>query len=138
MPRAPQAFKNHPMSFAKAQDAGGFRAVCQHIVDGDTIDCLIDAGFHHYPYEAIRVANVDTPEIFRPKSEAEYELGLEAKSFVEALLFEKPVFLTVTGHSFNRYVAEVWYWAGDGNDYLLSSAIVTAKLTKADVPKEDE
>lgn len=136
MPRAPQAFKNHPMSFDVAREDDGFRAVCQYTVDGDTIDCMIDVGFRHYPYVAIRLAGVDTPEIFRPKSVAEKELGWKALEFVNELLMDKPVFLIITGHSFDRYVANVWYWKDNGQMWLLSDELKAQHLTKADVPKD--
>jgi endonuclease YncB( thermonuclease family) len=47
------------------------------VVDGDTIDVLIDLGFDLYKKERVRIAGVDTPEK-RTKDLEEKALGLDA------------------------------------------------------------
>ncbi|MHA2055084.1 MAG: thermonuclease family protein [Candidatus Hodarchaeales archaeon] len=49
------------------------------VVDGDTIVVNIDLGFHLYTEEYVRLAGVDTPEIFGKYAE---EKGKLAKLFV--------------------------------------------------------
>lgn len=46
-----------------------------NIIDGDTIDCMIDQGFWTYRYERIRIVNINTPET-RTKNKLEKEAGL--------------------------------------------------------------
>jgi micrococcal nuclease len=47
------------------------------VVDGDTIDVLIDLGFDLYKKERVRIAGVDTPEK-RTRDLEEKALGLDA------------------------------------------------------------
>ena len=47
------------------------------VLDGDTIDVLIDLGFDLYKKERVRIAGVDTPEK-RTKDLEEKALGLDA------------------------------------------------------------
>ena len=55
------------------------------VVDGDTIDILIDLGFDLTKKERVRLAGIDTPEC-RTKNLEEKELGLEAKEFLKRRL----------------------------------------------------
>ena len=51
------------------------------VVDGDTIDIIIDLGFDLTKKERVRLAGIDTPES-RTRDLEEKELGLEAKDFL--------------------------------------------------------
>jgi len=109
MPRKPQEFEGHPVPFGDARKAGFLRAVCRDVVDGDTVDVFIDLGFHNYAYETLRLQGIDTPEIFRPKSEEERVRGNAAKDRVVELILYKPVMIrSYKGRStFGRFVADV-------------------------------
>jgi micrococcal nuclease len=52
------------------------------IVDGDTIDVLIDLGFDILFASRVRLAGIDTPES-RTKDLSEKKLGLEAKEYLK-------------------------------------------------------
>ncbi len=52
------------------------------VVDGDTIDVLIDLGFDILFASRVRLAGIDTPES-RTKDLAEKALGLEAKEYLK-------------------------------------------------------
>ena len=52
------------------------------VVDGDTIDVLIDLGFDLTKKERVRVSGVDTPEC-RTKDAQEKALGKQASAFAE-------------------------------------------------------
>jgi micrococcal nuclease len=52
------------------------------VVDGDTIDVLIDLGFDILFASRVRLAGIDTPES-RTKDLAEKKLGLEAKEYLK-------------------------------------------------------
>lgn len=59
------------------------------MVDGDTIDVLIDLGFYVELRERLRLEGIDTPEIYRvPKDSEEYKKGMVAKEYVERRLNE--------------------------------------------------
>jgi len=52
------------------------------VVDGDTIDVLIDLGFDLTKKERIRLAGIDTPES-RTRNLEEKKMGLEAKEYLQ-------------------------------------------------------
>jgi micrococcal nuclease len=54
----------------------------ENVVDGDTIDVLIDLGFDILFQSRVRLAGIDTPES-RTKDLAEKALGLEAKEYLK-------------------------------------------------------
>jgi micrococcal nuclease len=53
-----------------------------NVVDGDTIDVLIDLGFDILFASRVRLAGIDTPES-RTKDLAEKALGLESKEYLK-------------------------------------------------------
>ncbi len=66
-----------------------YRAKRDRVVDGDTMDVVIDLGFYVEMRERVRLAGIDTPEIYRvPKNSEEYKKGMEAKEYVERRLNE--------------------------------------------------
>ncbi|MCD6154498.1 MAG: thermonuclease family protein [Candidatus Verstraetearchaeota archaeon] len=66
-----------------------YRAELDRVVDGDTLDVVIDLGFYIKIKERIRLEGVDTPEIYGvPQDSEEYRRGLEAKEYVERRLNE--------------------------------------------------
>ena len=54
----------------------------ESIVDGDTIDVLIDLGFDILFASRVRLAGIDTPES-RTKDLVEKKLGLESKEYLK-------------------------------------------------------
>ena len=57
----------------------------ENVVDGDTIDVLIDLGFDILFQSRVRLAGIDTPES-RTKDLAEKTLGLESKEYLKKYL----------------------------------------------------
>ena len=57
------------------------------VLDGDTIDVLIDLGFDLYKKERVRIAGVDTPEK-RTRDLEEKELGIHATDWMKDKLTE--------------------------------------------------
>ena len=65
----------------------------ENVVDGDTIDVLIDLGFDILFQSRVRLAGIDTPES-RTKDLAEKTLGLESKEYLKkALKYAKSVII---------------------------------------------
>jgi micrococcal nuclease len=56
-----------------------------NVVDGDTIDVLIDLGFDILFQSRVRLAGIDTPES-RTKDLAEKALGIESKEYLKKYL----------------------------------------------------
>jgi micrococcal nuclease len=57
----------------------------RNVVDGDTIDVVIDLGFDILFASRVRLAGIDTPES-RTTDKAEKVLGLEAKEYLKKQL----------------------------------------------------
>lgn len=57
----------------------------ENVVDGDTIDVIIDLGFDILFASRVRLAGIDTPES-RTSDKAEKVLGLEAKEYLKKAL----------------------------------------------------
>ena len=75
------------------------------VVDGDTVDVMIDLGFNIWIKNRIRLFGIDTPEI-RTKDLEEKERGKGAKARLEELLSEEwdnDRVLTLTSHGVDKY-----------------------------------
>jgi len=62
-----------------------YNAIVDKVVDGDTIDCTIDLGFHTWKKIRVRMEGINTPES-RTRDLEEKELGLAAKARLEEIL----------------------------------------------------
>lgn len=100
-----------------------YRARPARVIDGDTIDVTVDAGFANYRTERLRLLGVNTPEKRGPTLGA----GLLAQGYVEEWLEDAEgewplVIVTKKSDAFGRYLARVW--RPDGrclNDDLLAA-----------------
>lgn len=104
-----------------------FRARVHRLIDGDTIDVILDCGLTTYRTERLRLLGVDTPETRGPSRPA----GLASTEYVRAWLSaadlgDWPLIVqTHKSDSFGRYLGMVWR-ASDGqclNDCLLSAGM---------------
>lgn len=96
-----------------------YQALVANVVDGDTIDVIVDLGFKIQTRQRLRLARVDTPE----RNQANYS---EAKEFVGDLILNKLVTIKTQKISkWGYYLADV---AIDGKD--VSDSIIAAGLGK--------
>ncbi len=100
-----------------------YRARPIKVIDGDTLDITIDAGFRNYREERLRLLGVNTPEMKAPTREA----GEAARQFVTNWIVWGDtwplVIETEKSDAFGRYLARVWRTM-DGaclNDDLLAA-----------------
>jgi len=90
-----------------------YSAKLDRVVDGDTIDLVIDIGFKMTTNQRIRLAYIDTPETFRQKHDSEeYKAGMVSKNFVVKRLEENQNELRIetlkdTG-KYGRYIGIIW------------------------------
>lgn len=91
------------------------------IIDGDTIDLIIDLGFFTHTKIRVRLLDIDTPEIRGP----ERPEGLQAKAFVEEWLAERDVLVVETHKTgkYGRWLADLWV---TGHDQSLVEALKSA------------
>lgn len=60
-----------------------YKAKVERVVDGDTIDVVIDLGFKITTNQRIRLQGINTPETYIVKRDSEeYKKGMAAKQFV--------------------------------------------------------
>lgn len=101
-----------------------YKASVDRVVDGDTVDLLVDMGFMHSQKMRVRLARINTPELNRRE---EREAGLAAKQRLEELISGEQVVIRTnkdkTG-KFGRYIADIYICEHTGelicvNDVLL-------------------
>ncbi len=64
-----------------------YKATIERVVDGDTLDVIIDLGFKITTNQRIRLAKINTPETYNvKKGSEEYLKGMEAKEYVQQRL----------------------------------------------------
>jgi endonuclease YncB( thermonuclease family) len=104
--------KRKPIEFVDFPESlhpgfGPFRAICRHVVDGDTADFVVDVGLNLYPFITIRFLGINAPETNRAESR---EAGLAAKVRLQELVPPgTPVMLDTKPDpdSFGRYLAVI-------------------------------
>lgn len=69
------------------------RGEVERVVDGDTVRMRIAIWLDQEIRVAVRLAEVNAPELFRPKCDAEEARGQSAKAFVEGFLQGREVML---------------------------------------------
>ena len=106
----PSEFDGYPDELAQlAPHDAPARAVIKRVIDGDTIVALIDQRFSDYKMLTLRIAGIDTPEMFSG-SDAERERGRAARDYLLSLApLDTPVVVRTYRDkvTFNRYVADV-------------------------------
>ena len=97
------------------------------MVDGDTVDLTIDAGFHNFHVERVRLFGVNAPEMSGLTKEA----GAVAKDWVEGWFDKHPqlVIQTYKTDAFGRYLAEIWADSGEHlNEDLIAAGHAQVRL----------
>ena len=97
----------------------------ESVVDGDTIDVLIDLGFDIIFGSRVRLAGIDTPES-RTKDLAEKALGLEAKEYLKKSLKDAKsvVIKTEKMDSSEKYGRILGWVYVDGNTVSLNDMMI--------------
>ena len=86
-----------------------YTAFVSRVIDGDTIKAVIDLGFNLTFTGVFRILDLDTPETYRPKNDAEKLHGLQATAFAEKLLLNKTVTIKTQKKVgiYGRYLAHI-------------------------------
>jgi len=93
------------------------------VVDGDTIDVILDLGLRVRTKARLRLVGVNTPEIYgKPKDTEEYQEGLRAKQLVEDWFVSNPKVVVKTQKDrtgkYGRWLARVFPPNFDAADSL--------------------
>jgi endonuclease YncB( thermonuclease family) len=85
-----------------------YKAIVEHVVDGDTLLVRIDLGFTTWKEQRLRLAGIDTPPI-------DTEKGIAASEFVTQALAPCKFVMIKTNKIdiYGRYVAHVFYRPGE-------------------------
>ena len=105
-----------------------YKAKLLRVVDGDTIDVMIDLGFDTFRKIRVRMLGYNAPEIWRASGE-ELEKGLTAKKYLQEQFDKYGYDLIVESQSYDRYGRTLAYVTStDGNvnyNYLLEQFVKT-------------
>jgi micrococcal nuclease len=96
-----------------------YRATLERIVDGDTIDVLLDLGFKIHTRQRLRLLGIDTPERGQPGYlEATHELAelLNPTGRPQPLIVH-----TIKRDGFGRWLATVWV---EGSDTSINDQMI--------------
>ena len=90
-----------------------YKAKVEKVIDGDTIDVVIDLGFKITTNQRIRMARINTPETYNvTKDTEEYQRGLAAKQFVDQRLAanknEIKLETEKITEKYGRYIGTIW------------------------------
>jgi micrococcal nuclease len=93
------------------------KATVINVVDGDTIDAVVDLGYAMTTVQRFRLLSINTPERGQ-------EGFAEAKQFVEDSILNRTVYIqSEKSDSFGRYLANVYVDNYSLNELLLSKGL---------------
>ena len=107
-----------------------YRGKLERVVDGDTIDALIDVGFDIWIKKRIRYSGIDTWES-RTRDLAEKAKGLEAKARNKELLEKvssKSGYFRLKSHGVGKYgrvLGEIFITDKDCKQYNINKQLIT-------------
>lgn len=99
------------------------------IVDGDTLDLVVDLGFTISTLQRFRMCGYDAPETFRPKSEEEHEKGIRVTQklceLVTLYLGKGNLYVkSLKMGAYARYEAWLGYLGDDGEFHWINDEII--------------
>ena len=106
-----------------------YRGKLERVVDGDTIDALIDVGFDIWIKKRIRYSGIDTWES-RTRDLAEKAKGLEAKARNKELLMEvssKAGYFTLKSFGVGKYgrvLGEIYIQDSNKNTICINNQLI--------------
>lgn len=90
------------------------------VVDGDTVDVLVDLGFDTYAEKRIRLNGINAPES-RTRNLEEKKLGLAAKSRLKELCKSKDLILKSHGiGKYGRVLGELFHAGASINNVMVA------------------
>ena len=107
-----------------------YRGKLERVVDGDTIDALIDVGFDIWVKKRIRYSGIDTWES-RTRDLEEKAKGLEAKARNKELLMEvssKPGYFRLKSFGVGKYgrvLGEIYIEDKEGKQYNINKTLMS-------------
>jgi len=106
-----------------------YRAKLNRVVDGDTVDGMIDLGFNTWVKRRIRFHGIDTWES-RTRNLEEKKKGLAAKERTKELLMEvtsKPGYFRIKSHGVGKYgrvLGEIFIKDNEDNQISINETLI--------------
>jgi endonuclease YncB( thermonuclease family) len=110
------------------------------VVDGDTVELMVDYGFKEFGLKTFRIMNLDTYETRKIKrngirvTDAEVQLGYSAKNYAQDIFNTKTIDIiqTVKDKAIigNRYLADIFFTDGTNFTMLMKAAGFDRNLDK--------
>jgi micrococcal nuclease len=119
-----------------------YKAQCVRVVDGDTIEILIDLGFNVSYKETVRLNGIDSPES-RTSNKLEKQAGLKVKQFLIDNIEGKTIYTKTikADEKYGRYLAEIYLNETDTkslNQIMIEKGYVRTYNGKAKIAWTDE
>lgn len=89
-----------------------YRASCVRVIDGDTVDVLVDLGYKIRVEQRVRLFGMNAPELKGTEKDA----GLKTKGRLAELIVGKELWIDSMKDSqekYGRYLVEIWVKVGD-------------------------
>ncbi len=102
-----------------------YRAKLDRVIDGDTVDAMIDLGFNTWVHKRIRLLGIDAPET-RTRDLREKEAGLQTKERLTGLLAASEGEFVVESHGVGKYgrcLGTIWIGEQNINNLRLSEGL---------------
>ena len=84
-----------------------YKAKIINVVDGDTVDMIVDLGFYTFIKERFRLSHIDTPELNSPDAE-ERKKAVEAKNFMSQYNNQDVLIKSSKKDKYGRFLAEIY------------------------------
>jgi len=106
-----------------------YQATVDRVVDGDTVDLIVDLGFGIMVKERFRLEGINAPES-RTRNLTEKALGVAATEFLETMLTEMNGPLVITTKKdkkgkFGRYLCTLWMDRGTDMEMNINHEMVS-------------
>jgi len=92
------------------------------VIDGDTVDAIIDVGFNILIKKRIRLYAINAPET-RTKNKKEKQKGLESKKALSAALDMHKGKITIQSHGIGKYgriIGELFIEGNSVSEFMVS------------------
>lgn len=107
-----------------------YNATITRVIDGDTVEAVIDCGFGVRITHHLRLLRINCAEL-RSADPLQKALAQDAKEFVNELLLGKRVKIeTSKDDCFGRYLAEVYIDEANVSDMLLAKSLAVPFVKK--------
>ena len=100
-----------------------YKATVNYIVDGDTVDVMVDLGFNIFHKVRLRLNGINTPEL-RDADPEKRALGVEARRRVIELLQGREVVIeSKKTDKYGRWLADIYLESVNINQQLIAEGL---------------